>query len=292
MITEIALFQIQFPVLTATLVFITGCMLGTYINLLVYNLYNTLVKDWESEEWDDEEFEASFYSPLGLLERFSLMLPQFRCPFCRTRFKPWRLIPLVNYFLAWNVCICRQPQTRARYPRVEIATGLLTVLVILQLGLTPEGLAGCILTWALVALTLMDSYYRVLPDVITQPMIWLGLLVNLPRIITTLEAAVAGALLGYLLLWCVNRLFRLVTGKEGMGHGDFKLLALLGAWLGWQALAPILLISSLLGASYGGILLLKGHDKSKPIPFGPCLAIAGWLMFLWGEELTLAWRLL
>jgi leader peptidase (prepilin peptidase)/N-methyltransferase len=177
-----------------------------------------------------------------------------------------------------------------RYPLVELATGLLTAAAAAHFGFGAPAFAAFVLTWALVALTVIDFDTQLLPDSITLPLLWLGLAVNLPtgeRLFTTLDSAVIGAIAGYLSLWSVYHLFRLLTGKEGMGYGDFKLLAALGAWLGWQMLPLVILLSAVVGAAVGiTLMIVAGRDRQVPIPFGPYLAAAGWIALLWGEDIT------
>lgn len=173
---------------------------------------------------------------------------------------------------------------------VELATALLSLITIVYFGASYAGLAALILTWGLVALTMIDADTQLLPDNMTLPLLWLGLILNTFNTFTTLESALWGAVFGYLSLWSVYQLFKLLTGKEGMGYGDFKLLAALGAWFGWQSLPIIILVSSVVGAVIGiGMILIKGKDKNIPIPFGPYLAIAGWITLVWGDKLRHIW---
>jgi leader peptidase (prepilin peptidase)/N-methyltransferase len=174
-----------------------------------------------------------------------------------------------------------------RYPLVELLTGLLSVIVVWRFGLSIQAGGALLLTWALVALSFIDFDTQFLPDSITLPFLWLGLAFNLAETYTTTQASVVGAIAGYLTLWSVYHLFRLLTGKEGMGYGDFKLLALFGAWLGWPAVPLIVLLSSFVGAIIGvGMIALRGHDRNIPIPFGPYLAMAGWIALMWGNQLV------
>jgi leader peptidase (prepilin peptidase)/N-methyltransferase len=173
---------------------------------------------------------------------------------------------------------------------VEAVTGLLSAFCAWQLGWGLELAASLLLTWTLIALTVIDLRTQLLPDNLTLPLLWLGLVLSLGGIFTTPQASITGAAAGYLSLWSVYHLFRLATGKEGMGYGDFKLLAALGAWLGWQALPFIILLSSVVGAVVGlALILFRGHDRNVPIPFGPYLAVAGWIMLVWGDQLSSAW---
>ena len=273
---------LHLPALVACLAFVMGTLVGSFINLLVYRL---------ALRWTMTE-QTALVLPAQVQGTFNLLLPRSQCPQCLTPLKAWQIIPILGYFLVGRRCRVCQVSVSARYPLVELATGLLTLLVITQLGVTPEGIAGSLLTWALLSLALIDYDTQLLPDSMTLPMIWLGLIVNLPGIFTSLEAALVGACLGYLSLWGVYQLFKLATSREGMGYGDFKLLALLGAWLGWQSLPLIILLSSLLGALIGGLLLFRGYDKRTAIAFGPCLAIAGWSTLLWGEDMMLLWQMM
>ena len=271
---------LHLPGLVAGLAFVIGTLVGSFINLLVYRLpLHWTLADPTSRELQNQG-------------EFNLLWPRSQCPACRTPLKAWQIIPILGYFLVGRHCRVCQASVSGRYPLVEMATGLLTWLVIIRLGVTPEGIAGVLLTWVLVSLALIDYDTQLLPDSITLPMLWLGLIVNLPGIFTSLEAALVGACLGYLSLWGVYHLFKLATSREGMGYGDFKLLALLGAWLGWQSLPLIILLSSLLGALVGGFLMFRGHDKRTAIAFGPCLAIAGWGTLLWGADLMLFWQMM
>ena len=193
----------------------------------------------------------------------------------------------MSYLLLRGRCAHCRTAISLQYPLVELVSGLLTVMVVYQFGLTATTALALLFSWSLLALTGIDFNEQLLPDGITLPLLWLGLLVNVNGLFTSLDSAVIGAAAGYLSLWTVFWLFKLVTGKEGMGHGDFKLLAALGAWLGWQQLLLIVLLSSLVGAVVGLLMvILLGRDKQIPIPFGPYLAAAGWIALLWGEALT------
>jgi leader peptidase (prepilin peptidase)/N-methyltransferase len=197
---------------------------------------------------------------------------------------------VLSYLVLRGRCSACGTRISPRYPVVEALTAVLSVVVIAELGPTAQGAAALGLTWALVALTLIDVDHQILPDVITLPLVWAGLLLSLGGVLAAPEAAILGAAAGYLSLWTVYQLFRLITGKEGMGYGDFKLLAAFGAWLGWQYLPLVLLLSAVVGAAVGITLVIAlGRDRQLPIPFGPYLAGAGWIALLWGEELNLAY---
>ena len=210
----------------------------------------------------------------------NLLWPPSSCPGCGQRIKAWQLVPLLGYLLLRGRCSHCAMRISPRYPLVEAATGMATLAVAAALGPTPAGLLACLLTWALLALALIDQEQGILPDDITLPMLWLGLAVNLFGVFASLEDALIGAMAGYLCLWCLYWGYLLATGKQGMGHGDFKLLAMLGAWLGWQSLLPILLVSSLTGLGSGLWRLARGARRDQPFPFGPYLALAAWLWLL------------
>ena len=217
--------------------------------------------------------------------QFNLMTPRSACPNCKSNIKPWHNIPIAGYFLLRGKCaLCRQPISK-RYPVIETTTALLTSFVILILGPNLHGLAGCFLLWALTALSLIDFDTQLLPDDITLPFLWIGLMVNYFGLVTSFENAFWGACAGYCSLWTVFQFFKLITGKESMGYGDFKLLAMLGAWLGIHMIPLIIFLSSCAGAIIGGLMILFGYEKTKPIAFGPFLAAAGLISLLCGNEL-------
>jgi leader peptidase (prepilin peptidase)/N-methyltransferase len=259
---------------------------------VVYRLPVMMERDWQSqakqileiqdtrEDNDAEESET---------ETFNLVLPNSRCPSCNRPIRPWENIPVLSYLVLGGKCAGCKDSISIRYPLVELLTGLLTVIVVIQYGLTPAAIALACLTFGLIALALIDYDTKLLPDDITLPLLWLGLIVNYYELVTNFSSAFWGAILGYLALWSVYQTFRLMTGKEGMGYGDFKLLAVLGAWMGWELLPLIIILSSLTGAVIGGSLIALGRDRNNPIPFGPYLAIAGWIALMWGEQITRAY---
>jgi len=199
-------------------------------------------------------------------------------------------VPVLSYLVQRGRCAECGWRIPLRYPGVEVLTAVLSVIVVWQFGFSIQSAGALLLSWALIALAFIDFDTQYLPDSITLPFLWLGLLFNLRDTFATIQASVIGAIAGYLVLWSVYHLFRLVTGKEGMGYGDFKLLAMFGAWMGWSALPLIVLLSSLVGAVIGvAMIALRGHDKNIPIPFGPYLAIAGWVALLWGDQLLNAY---
>jgi leader peptidase (prepilin peptidase) / N-methyltransferase len=277
----LALMQAEFPWLVLATSLILGLLIGSFLNVVVYRLPIMLQRDWQLQAHDILSHPASPAAP-----PFNLVVPHSRCPHCGHAIKPWENIPVLSYcFLRGKCSACTNPIS-ARYPLVEALIGILTLVVVYYFGATAAGLGACVLTWALVALALIDYDHQLLPDDITLPMLWLGLVVNSFAVLCSFEAAFWGAVAGYLVFWIVYQVFKLFTGREGMGYGDFKLLAMLGAWLGWQSLPLIIILSSFAGALVGGTLIALGRDKAKPIPFGPYLAIAGWVALVWGDTIT------
>lgn len=219
-------------------------------------------------------------------EPFNLVTPRSRCPNCGHAISAIENIPLLSYAILGGKCRgCKKPIS-ARYPFVELLSGVTAAAVVIHYGFSPATVFALALTWSLIVLAAIDFDTQWLFDSITLPMLWLGLVVNYFGIFVSLEEAVLGAVFGYLALWSVYWGFKLATGKEGMGYGDFKLLAMLGAWLGWKVLPVIIVLSSVVGACIGiGLMVFTSHDRSKPIPFGPYLAIAGWIALLWGGDI-------
>lgn len=223
-------------------------------------------------------------------ETFNLSVPRSRCPSCNNLITWWQNIPVLSYLMLGGKCRnCKSPIS-ARYPIIELVTMLLSLVVAWQFGPSLQAVVGILTTWFLVAMSMIDFDHQLLPDQLTLPLMWIGLLVSLLPVFADVRSAVIGAAAGYLVLWLVFQLFKLITGKEGMGYGDFKLLAALGALLGWQQLPMIILLSSLVGAVVGlSLIALAGRDKNIPIPFGPYLAAAGWIAMLWGEQISSAY---
>jgi leader peptidase (prepilin peptidase)/N-methyltransferase len=272
---------VQNPVLLYGTTGLFALAVGSFLNVVIHRLPRML-----EAQWRRECAEAQSAAPADQ-EALSLARPASHCPHCGHRLRPWENIPILSYLLLRGRCSACGTAIRPRYPIVEAATAALSVLVVWHLGVGWETLAALLLTWGLVALAAIDLDTLLLPDAITLPLLWLGLLASLAGWFTDSHAAILGAALGYLFLWAVFHLFRLATGKEGMGQGDFKLFALFGAWLGWQALPQILLLSALAGALVGiSLVALRGHDRQVPIPFGPYLAAAGWVSLLWGAEIN------
>lgn len=259
-----------------------GLLVGSFLNVVIYRLPIMMQREWRAQA--REYLECP---PEQISERFNLLLPSSRCPHCGHRIRSWENIPLVSWLALRGKCSsCRAPIS-SRYPLVELACGLLSGYVAWHFGLTWQAGAMLFLTWGLVAMSMIDIDHQLLPDSLVLPLLWLGLILNSFGLFVSLESALWGAVAGYLSLWSVYWLFKLVTGKEGMGYGDFKLLAMLGAWGGWQVLPLTILLSSVVGAVLGTILLrVQRAESSTPIPFGPYLAIAGWIALLWGDRIT------
>lgn len=265
-----------------TIVILLSLAVGSFLNVVILRLPKTMEASWR-----EQCCELLGQETPVLQEKIGIVFPASHCPQCKTLIKPWHNIPIVSYLLLKGRCASCKTHISPRYPIIELATALFSVTVFVYWGATPAALAVLGLTWALITLTVIDFDTQLLPDSITLPLLWAGLIINSFGLITDLPSALWGAVFGYLSLWCVFWLFKIITGKEGMGYGDFKLLAALGAWAGWQMLPLIIILSSLVGAVIGlGLILLRGRDKNIPIPFGPYLAIAGWIALMWGDRLV------
>ncbi|MFP4278332.1 MAG: prepilin peptidase [Wenzhouxiangella sp.] len=269
-------------------VFVLGLLVGSFLNVVILRLPPRLMQDWrlQCQELLELKVDDNTAEPAP-----GLVKPRSRCPQCGSGIAWYDNIPLLSWLLLRARCRQCGARIGIRYPLVELATGLLSVWVVAHFGPGPEGLSALVLTWALIAATGIDFDHQLLPDQITLPLLWAGLLINLNwQLFASLEDAVIGAVAGYLLLWSVFHLFKLATGKEGMGYGDFKLLAALGAWLGWQLLPVIILLASLVGAIVGILMMIIARrGKDIPIAFGPYLAAAGFIALLYGDALVAFW---
>ena len=270
------------PLLVVLLAGIMGLLVGSFLNVVIYRLPVMMQRGWRKECLAYLELEADKNE-----EVFNLVLPLSRCPSCNTPIKPYQNIPVISYvFLKGRCANCRHPIS-LRYPIIEAFTSLMSVIVAWHFGYAPETIFALLLTWSLIALSFIDIDHHLLPDSIILPLLWLGLLLSLFGLFADSHASIIGAVAGYLVLWSVYHLFKLATGKEGMGFGDFKLLALFGAWLGWQYLPLIILLSSLVGAVIGiSMMIIAKRNHNIPIPFGPYLALAGWIALLWGDQIN------
>ena len=260
-----------------------GLIIGSFLNVVILRVPRMLETEWQQQAREILEPDREHAPPAT----YNLILPHSHCPKCKTEIKPWQNIPVISYLLLRGRCgNCKEPIS-LRYPAIELLTAGLSMLVAWQMGFGLATAGMLVLTWALVCLSMIDADTQLLPDIIVLPLLWLGLILNSFGVYTDLNTALWGAVAGYLSLWSVYWLFKLVTGKEGMGYGDFKLLAMLGAWGGWQVLPLTILLSSLVGAILGLIILkARGANNSTPLPFGPYLAIAGWIALIWGETIT------
>lgn len=268
----------MYPTIVAA---VFGLLVGSFLNVVIYRL--PIMMQRESDNYVAQESNL----PLPHLDRFNLMTPRSRCPKCAHPVGAGENIPVLSYLALRGKCRhCKAPIS-PRYPMVELLTGALSALLVWRFGSGLAGLATLLMAYLLIAMSFIDADTRLLPDDLTLALLWAGLLINLNGTFVPLEEAVMGAAAGYLVLWSLYWLFKLATGKEGMGYGDFKLLAALGAWLGWKMLPAIILLSSVVGAVVGiALIILTKRGRDNPIPFGPYLAAAGFLALLTGEELT------
>ncbi|OZG70509.1 prepilin peptidase [Hahella sp. CCB-MM4] len=272
----------QNPALLYFTVVIFGLTVGSFFNVVIFRMPKILEQEWRAQCAELMEQELPGDQP-----KITLSTPASTCPKCGHRIKPWENIPVVSYLALGGKCSACKTRISMRYPIIEVITAILATVVVCQFELSWIGLAAIAFSWALLVLSMIDFDTQLLPDIITLPLLWVGLLVNTQGFFTSLEEAVWGAVLGYMALWSVYHLFKLITGKEGMGFGDFKLLGALGAWLGWKMLPLIILLSSLVGAIVGLLLIaVMGRDKNIPIPFGPYLAAAGWIAMMWGDDIV------
>ncbi len=260
---------------------ILGLLIGSFLNVVIYRVPKMMQRE------SDNYVASESGKELPHTDRFNLMLPRSACPHCGHQISAMENIPVLSYLAIGGKCTnCKTPIS-ARYPMVELLTGLLSAFMIWHFGTGLAGLAAVLFVWLLVAMTFIDADTQLLPDDLTYPLLWCGLLFNLNATFTSLTSAVIGAVAGYLALWSIYWLFKLATGKEGMGYGDFKLLAALGAWMGWTMLPVIILLSSVVGAIVGiTMMLFANMSKNNPIPFGPYLAAAGVIALLWGKQLS------
>lgn len=279
MLENIANLPVLAHICLATLL---GLMVGSFLNVVIFRYPKILQFQWtaQSHEWLNKE-------PYSETEPPTLSSPASRCGHCKTPIRAWQNIPLVSWLLLGGKCASCKQSISVRYPLVELLTGVLSAYVVAHFGWSLQSLFGLIFTWVLIALTFIDFDHKLLPDDIVLPTLWLGLAISLIPIFANVQNALIGAIAGYLVFWLVFQVFKLLTGKEGMGHGDFKLMALLGAWLGWQFIPQIVLISTLAGSIIGiSLMVFKKASRDLAIPFGPYIAIAGWVALLWGREIN------
>ncbi|GAB5604452.1 prepilin peptidase [Sideroxyarcus sp. TK5] len=269
------------PALFVTVCGLLGLMVGSFLNVVIHRLPKMMEREWHAQcaELSGKQIPAS--------PRYNLLVPRSACTHCQHAIGALENIPVISYLILRGKCKGCGARISARYPIVESISGLLSAYAAWHFGFGLVAGAALIMVWALIALTFIDFDTQLLPDAITLPLLWLGLLLNINATFTSLAHAVIGAAAGYLVLWSVYWLFKLATGKEGMGYGDFKLLAAIGAWLGWQLLPLTILLSSLVGAVVGiALIVIAKHGRNIPIPFGPYLAGGGLIALFWGQPLT------
>ena len=268
--------------LLGAVAFLLGAIVGSFINVVIYRLPKMMETSWRQQ---CQQFLG--ISSASAKEAMNLAFPASHCPHCQHPIAWWENIPVISYLWLRGKCSHCKCAIPFRYLSIEGLSALLSFVVVWTMGYSSATLAALFLTWVLLTLAVIDLDTQLLPDDITLPLIWLGLCLNLYHVFISLDQAVIGAISGYLVLWSVYWAFKLLTRKEGMGFGDFKLLSALGAWFGWQALPLILLLSSCVGSLVGiSLMVVKKKDSQTPIPFGPYLAMAGWIYLLWGERLV------
>jgi leader peptidase (prepilin peptidase)/N-methyltransferase len=267
---------------------VVGTMVGSFLNVVIHRLPKMMENDWRQQ---CEEFlhpEAVEHAPESPPAVYNLVVPRSGCPACGHQISAIENVPILSYlFLRGKCSACKTPIS-TRYPIVEALTGLASGFAAWHFGVSGAAAFALVYIWSLLALTFIDADTTLLPDDITLPLLWLGLLVNLGAVFIDIQSAVVGAVAGYFILWAVYWGFKLLTGKDGMGYGDFKLLAAIGAWLGWQMLPLVILLSAVVGTVVGVAgILLQGRDRGAKLPFGPYLAFAGFVALFWGQELNL-----
>ena len=278
--------------LTILITFSLGAIVGSFINVVTYRLPIIIQRNWTKDSINFLKSQGIGFTPSGdwlQQEKLNLLWPPSHCPHCKYRIKPWENVPLLSYIFLNAECSNCSRDIPFRYPLTELICGFLTMFFVYQFGLSILSFAFMLLVWSLLTITIIDFNHQLIPDEITQPLIWLGLFFNASALKTevNLNQAVLGAILGYLSLWSINWIFKMIRGKEGFGQGDFKLLAAIGAWLGWQCLAATIILSSLIGATVGIYMVtILGKNKNQPIPFGPYLSAAGFIFIIWGPQIN------
>ena len=288
----------QSPWLFITLSFIFAATIGSFLNVVIHRFPVMMKREWQQEcNQYLQEYHAEIVTKIGIdklntpidsfPEKYNLVVPGSACPKCKTSIKPWHNLPVFGWLMLKGKCAACHAPISARYPIIEFITGLLVATLAWHFGPSWQFVFASILTFVLVALTGIDLDEMLLPDQMTLPLLWLGLIINLNHTFASPTDAIIGAAAGYLSLWSIFWLFKILTGKEGMGYGDFKLLAVFGAWLGWQMLPLVILLSSLVGALVGITMIVsKRLKQGNPIPFGPYIAAAGWIALLFGQQIV------
>lgn len=275
-----------------TIILLSSLMIGSFLNVVIYRLPLMLKRQWQADaKWILAEDQAAVDAhDESTTERFNLAYPPSSCPSCHSKIKIWQNIPILSFLLLKGRCGHCQTKIGWRYPLVELLTLVVAGVVLLQSTSLLPALLLLLLSFVFICLIFIDADHQLLPDQLVLPLLWLGLIINSQNIFVSLPDALWGAVVGYMSLWSVYWLFKLVTGKEGMGYGDFKLLSLVGAWFGWQVLPQAIIFSSFVGALWGvALILLKGRDSQKPMAFGPFIAIAAWLCAVFPSVFHLGW---
>jgi len=276
------------PVWSVTALAVFTLLIGSFLNVAIHRLPIMLDREWRKQS--KELLASPSVAPENLPAKYNIVVPRSACPHCGKQITALQNIPVFSWLLLKGKCANCNASISARYPIVEAFTALLSVAVALKFGFTAQTAAVLLLTWCLIALSLIDLDHQILPDQMTLPLMWIGLLLSAMDntvLSVSMHDAIIGAAFGYLSLWLVYHAYKAITGKEGMGYGDFKLLAALGAWMGWKMLPVIILFSSFTGAVIGiSLIVFKGRDHNIPIPFGPYLAAAGWIAMLWGNDIV------
>ncbi|HXV06618.1 MAG TPA: A24 family peptidase [Burkholderiales bacterium] len=274
------------PAVLPWVALVLGVCVGSFLNVVIHRLPKMMEREWHAQ---CAELAGAPAAPPAQ-GRYNLLVPGSACPACGRHIRAVENIPVLSWLLLRGKCAGCAARIPARYPVVEIAAGAIAAYAAWRFGLSLAAAGAMLFGWSMLALAAIDLDTQLLPDDITLPLLWAGLLFNLERVFVPLPTAVIGAVAGYLSLWLVYWAFKLATGKEGMGYGDFKLLAAIGAWLGWQKLPLVILLSSVVGAAVGiALIVLARHGREKPIPFGPYLAAAGLIALFWGEPITRRW---
>ncbi len=281
----------QDPIIFIIVVGFVGLCVGSFLNVVIYRLPIMMEREWREQSAELLELSPSESGLDTESEAFNLCIPNSKCPSCKTSIKAWQNLPVLSYLILGGRCAKCKAAISIRYPLVEFLTAALSVLIAWYFGFGLQTLFGLILLWGLISLSLIDLDHKLLPDDITLPLLWLGLFASLFNVFIDSQNAIIGAIVGYLSLWSVYMAFKLITGKEGMGFGDFKLLAVFGAWFGWKVLPVIILLSSAIGALVGiSMILFYKRGREVPIPFGPYLAGAGLVAMFFGEQI-ISWYL-